>query len=187
MLRHQPPAMAPVSPPVSSITYRRQTPLGSIPVNALARVVSADGDGAGEGYASVPIPVALVGLNVPEVNWPPSSSEPEAASSRVMFTPEIGKSWPTSDIRTISACCPGRHEQDVDIVRVGVVQAVELDNYFGHGAGQARDRDVRGVRITDRWECAGRLNRDAAGIAELVEGLRGAGIDDLGSRSRCWC
>ena len=48
----QPPAMAPVSPVTSSTTNRFQVPLGSMPVKALEKVVSLEGDGAGPGNES---------------------------------------------------------------------------------------------------------------------------------------
>ena len=103
MLRHQPPAMLPPSPPVSSTTYKLHTPFGSVPLNTLKADPPA-GAGAGDGNGS-PAPM-FVGLNVPDDSAPASGRLFAAASSSVKVTLLAGVLPPTSDMM-MAFCPPG--------------------------------------------------------------------------------
>ena len=96
MLRHQPPAMIPPSPAVSSITYRLHTPFGFVPLNTF-NADPPDGTGAGGGNTSVP-PSRFVGLNVPDTSGPIAGRFVAAASSSVNVTPLTDITPPTSDM-----------------------------------------------------------------------------------------
>src|ERR1700752_3033996 len=103
MLRHHPPLMLPVSPPVSSDTYNLHTPFAFVPLNTLS-ADPPDGVGAGAGNPSPPS--KFVGLNVPETNGPLSDRLVAAASSNVKVMPLAALSPPASDMM-MAFCPPG--------------------------------------------------------------------------------
>ena len=94
-LRHQPPAIVPPSPPVSSSTYRLHTPFGFDPLNTL-NADPPDGTGAGGGNTSVP-GSRFVGLNVPDTSGADVRLV-AAASSNVSVMLLTAVPPPTSDM-----------------------------------------------------------------------------------------
>ncbi|WP_243695315.1 hypothetical protein [Agromyces protaetiae] len=103
IVRLQPPAMEPESPAASSTRYSDHAPLAAMPANAPAKVVCADGVGAGPGNASA-VPLSLfVGRKVPLDTVPPPASGPPAASENVRVAFVAGTpapDGPMSDMNT---------------------------------------------------------------------------------------
>jgi hypothetical protein len=96
MFKHQPPAMLPPSPLVSSFTYNFHTPFGFVPLNTL-NTLPPDGAGAGAGNISTPS-LTSVGLNVPLTSGPALGRLVAAASSKVSVIPLTAVAPPTSDM-----------------------------------------------------------------------------------------
>jgi hypothetical protein len=96
MFKHQPPAMLPPSPLVSSFTYSIHTPFGFVPLNTL-NALPPDGAGAGAGNISTPS-LTSVGLKAPVTSGPELGRLVAAASSSVSVIPLTAVEPPTSDM-----------------------------------------------------------------------------------------